>query len=140
MIALILIGLILFSVAWMFLLKDYQKERLRSFLNKDDPKKSGYQIQQSLIAVGSGGMTGKGLFLGSQSQLNFVPAQHTDFIFSVLGEELGFLSVAGVLFLYVALFFRALVPLGSLHSVSGIYIVVGVVSYLTFQTIVNVLM
>jgi rod shape determining protein RodA len=140
-IALILIGLILLSAAWMFLLKDYQKERLHSFLNPDDdPRKSGYQIKQSLIAIGSGGLFGKGLFLGSQSQLNFVPAQHTDFIFSVLGEELGFISVLVVLTLFGILFVRALFPLRHVHNIAGIYLVVGVVSYLSFQTVINVLM
>lgn len=139
--ALVLIGFILLSFAWMFLLKDYQKERLRSFMNPDDdPRKSGYQIKQSMIAIGSGGLLGKGLFLGSQSQLNFVPAQHTDFIFSVLGEELGFISVATVLFLYGAIFLRALLPIRNLHDPAGVYIVVGVVSYLAFQTVINVLM
>ena len=140
-VALVLIGIILLSFAWMFLLKDYQKERMRSFLNPDDdPKKSGYQIKQSLIAIGSGGLLGKGLFLGSQSQLNFVPAQHTDFIFSVLGEELGFIAVATVLFLYGAVFLRALMPIRNLHDPAGVFIVVGVVSYLAFQTVINVLM
>ena len=139
--ALILIGLILVSFVWMFMLKDYQRERLRSFLNPDDdPKKSGYQIQQSQIAIGSGGMFGKGLYLGSQSQLNFVPAQHTDFIFSVLGEELGFIGVFGVLFLYGALFVRALFPIRHVHHPGGIFIVVGIISYLAFQTVINVLM
>ncbi len=140
-VALLLIGLVLFTFAWMFVLKDYQKERLRSFLNPDDdPAHSGYQIQQSLIAIGSGGLTGKGLFLGSQSQLNFVPAQHTDFIFSVLGEELGFVSVVGILVLFAAFFARALLPLRDVHDVAGIYIVVGAVSFLAFQAVINILM
>jgi len=141
LVALLLIGLLLFTFSWMFVLKDYQKERLRSFLNPgDDPRNSGYQIRQSLIAIGSGGLTGKGLFLGSQSQLNFVPAQHTDFIFSVLGEEMGLVGVVGVLLLFAALFARALLPVRSVHDVAGIYIVVGAVSFLAFQAIINILM
>lgn len=141
LVALILVGLILFSFAWMFVLKDYQKERLRSFLNPgDDPKQSGYQIRQSQITIGSGGWFGKGLYLGSQSQLHFVPAQHTDFILSVLGEELGFIGILGVLCLYGMFFIRALYPAREVRDVAGIYVVVGVVSYLAFQTIVNVLM
>jgi rod shape determining protein RodA len=140
-VALLLIGFILFSFAWMFVLKDYQKERLRSFLNPgDDPKQSGYQIHQSLIAIGSGGLVGKGLFLGSQSQLNFVPAQHTDFIFSVLGEELGFVSVVGVLLLFTAFFARALVRIREVHDAAGVYIIVGAVSFLAFQAVINILM
>lgn len=140
-VALLLIGLILVSFAWMFILKDYQKQRVKSFFNPGgDPKQSGYQIQQSLIAIGSGGLLGKGLQLGSQSQLNFVPAQHTDFVFSVLGEELGFIAVAIVLFLYGILFIRALYSLKDVHEIVGIFIVVGVISYLSFQTVINVLM
>ena len=140
-VALLLVGILLFSFAWMFILKDYQKERLRSFLNPgDDPKESGYQIQQSMIAIGSGGLFGKGLYLGSQSQLNFVPAQHTDFIFSVLGEELGFVGVLSLLLLFAAFFTRALLPLRAVRDVAGVYIVVGAVSYLAFQSVVNILM
>lgn len=140
-IALVLIALLLVGMVWMFMLKDYQRERLRTFMSPDDdPRKSGYQINQSLIAIGSGGFAGKGLFLGSQSQLNFVPAQHTDFVFSVLGEELGFLGVLFVLVLYGTLFTRSLLPLRDTHNLPGIFIVVGVVSYLAFQTFINVLM
>jgi rod shape determining protein RodA len=140
-IALFLIMIIMISFAWLFVLQDYQRERIRSFMNPDDDiKKSGYQIQQSLIAIGSGGFLGKGLYLGSQSQLSFVPAQHTDFIFTVLGEELGFLAVVLVLALYAVLYLRALFRLGNVHDVAGIYIVVGAISYLSFQTIVNILM
>lgn len=140
-VALLLIGLVLVAFAWTFVLKDYQKQRVRSFLNPgNDPKQSGYQIQQSLIAIGSGGLFGKGLQLGSQSQLNFVPAQHTDFVFSVLGEEMGFVAVAFVLFLYGILFLRSLYSLKDVHEIVGIFIVVGVISYLSFQTVINVLM
>lgn len=140
-IVILLVIVLLAGFAWSFVLKDYQKERIRSFFNPgDDPRNSGYQIQQSRIAIGSGGLTGKGLFLGSQSQLNFVPAQHTDFIFSVLGEELGFLSVLGTLLVFAWIFGRSLLSLRGVHDLAGIYIVVGVVSYLSFQTVINVLM
>lgn len=140
-IAIVLIGLLLLGFTWMFLLKDYQKERIWSFFNpQDDLKESGYQIQQSRIAIGSGGLFGKGLFLGSQSQLNFVPAQHTDFIFSVLGEELGFFSVVLVLLMFGYLFTRPLLAMHSIHDPAAIFIVTGVISYLSFQTVINVLM
>lgn len=140
-VALLLIGLLLFSFGWMFVLKDYQKERLRSFINPDDdPSRSGYQIRQSLIAIGSGGLWGKGPFLGSQSQLNFVPAQHTDFIFSVLGEEWGFACVALALLLYAALLTRALLPIRKVYDVAGMLVVVGVVCYIAFQTAIIALM
>jgi rod shape determining protein RodA len=140
-VAIILIFIFLTGFAWMFLLKDYQKERVRSFFNPgDDPRNSGYQIQQSRIAIGSGGLFGKGLYLGSQSQLNFVPAQHTDFIFSVLGEEMGFISVVVVLLVYLLLYGKPLFSLRKTHDLAGIYIVVAVISYLSFQTVINVLM
>lgn len=140
-VALVLIALLLVGFVWMFMLKDYQRERLRTFMSpEDDPRKAGYQINQSLIAIGSGGFAGKGLFLGSQSQLNFVPAQHTDFVFSVLGEELGFMGVLCVLLLYGILFTRSLLPLRDMHNLQGMFVVVGIVGYLAFQTLINVLM
>ena len=81
-------------VGWNFALKDYQKKRLTTlFYPSQDPQGAGYHILQSKIAIGSGGLTGKGFLKGSQSQLRFLPARHTDFIFSVIGEEFGFLGV-----------------------------------------------
>jgi rod shape determining protein RodA len=88
-------------------LKPYQQKRLITFLDPEaDPKGSGYQIIQSKVAVGSGGMFGKGLGEGSQTQLMFLPEQHTDFVFSMLGEELGFAGASAALFLYGLIIFR----------------------------------
>ncbi len=88
-------------------LSDYQQKRLLVFLDPSiDPRASGYHVIQSTVAIGSGGLTGKGFTLGSQKRLAFLPAQHTDFIFSVVGEELGFLGVAVALSLFLALFLR----------------------------------
>jgi rod shape determining protein RodA len=88
-------------------LKPYQQKRLITFLDPEaDPKGSGYQIIQSKVAVGSGGMFGKGLGEGSQSQLMFLPEQHTDFVFSMLGEELGFTGASLALFFYGLIIFR----------------------------------
>ncbi len=88
-------------VAWNFLLREYQQDRVRIFLNPElDPLGKGYHIIQSKIAIGSGGFYGKGWLEGTQSQLEFLPERHTDFIFSVLGEELGLLGVLLLLLLY----------------------------------------
>ena len=86
------------------MLKDYQKQRIGTFLNPDsDVLGSGYQVRQSKIAVGSGGFSGKGFRSGTQSQLRFLPVQHTDFILAVIAEEWGFLGVILVLGLFAAL-------------------------------------
>jgi rod shape determining protein RodA len=86
-------------------LKDYQRQRLITFLNPyADPVHSGYQAIQSKVAVGSGGMFGNGYLAGPQKRLAFLPEQHTDFIFAVVGEELGFLGVSGALALFLAFF------------------------------------
>ncbi|NUQ12149.1 MAG: rod shape-determining protein RodA [Gemmatimonadaceae bacterium] len=90
-------------------LKPHQRERLLVFLDPSrDPQASGYQVAQSRIAIGSGGWTGKGYTEGSQKRLAFLPAQHTDFIFAVVGEELGFLGVAAALTLFLFLFLRVI--------------------------------
>ncbi len=88
-------------------LKPYQQKRLLVFLDPNiDPQAAGYQVTQSKVAIGSGGMFGKGFTLGSQKRLEFLPARHTDFIFSVVGEELGFIGVSMALALFLALFLR----------------------------------
>src|SRR5437763_9713426 len=90
-------------------LKPYQQRRLLVFLDpQNDPRASGYHIIQSQVAIGSGGWLGKGFTMGTQKRLAFLPAQHTDFIFAVVGEELGFVGVTIALALFVALFLRAI--------------------------------
>jgi len=97
------------TVGWIFLLRDYQKLRILNFINPErDPFGSGYNIHQSLIAVGSGGWFGKGWLEGSQTQLEFLPARHTDFVMSVFAEENGFLSVLGILGLFFILIYASL--------------------------------
>jgi rod shape determining protein RodA len=96
-------------IIWSQVLKEHQRERLLVFIDPSrDPKASGYQIAQSRIAIGSGGWTGKGYTQGSQKRLAFLPEQHTDFIFAVVGEELGFLGVAAALTLFLFLFLRVI--------------------------------
>ena len=96
-------------ILWFFLMKDYQKQRVLTFLNPEqDPLGSGYHIIQSKIAIGSGGVSGKGWLQGTQSQLEFLPERHTDFIFSVFSEEFGLLGVAILLLIYLAIVIRGL--------------------------------
>jgi len=107
LIILFLIAAILFSISWFFLLKNYQKERIISFLSpQSDPLGGGYHIIQSIIAIGSGKLWGRGLGQGPQSQLNFLPEQHTDFIFATIAEEWGFLGSVFILLLFGILFYR----------------------------------
>ncbi|RKY39891.1 MAG: rod shape-determining protein RodA [Candidatus Omnitrophota bacterium] len=108
LIFLILTALISSPLLW-HLLKEYQKKRLLIFLNPHlDPLGAGYTVIQSKIAIGSGGMWGKGWLAGTQSQLNFLPEHHTDFIFSVIGEEWGFVGAGFLLLLYLFLILRAI--------------------------------
>ena len=107
LLAVFLIGALIFAGSWSFLLEDYQKERLTTFLNPQaDPLGGGYNVIQAVIAVGSGGFWGKGLGHGSQSQLNFLPEKHTDFAFAVLAEEMGFVGVIFLLILFAILLFK----------------------------------
>jgi rod shape determining protein RodA len=100
----LIFGIILFLIGWFFLIQDYQKARLLSYLNpRQDPLGQGYNIIQSLAAISSGGFLGKGLGQGSVVQLGFLPARHTDFIFSAIIEEMGFLGGFVVLLAYILL-------------------------------------
>lgn len=96
-------------IMWFFLMQDYQKQRVITFLNPEsDPLGSGYHIIQSKIAIGSGGVEGKGWLQGTQSQLEFLPERHTDFIFSVFSEEFGLFGIVGLLVMYLCIIFRGL--------------------------------
>jgi rod shape determining protein RodA len=126
---------------WEFASKPYQKERVYNFLDPDrDPQKAGYQRNQSQIAVGSGGLLGKGYRNGSQSQLGYLPARQTDFIFSVLAEELGFAGVAAVLALYLLLLWRALETAQLARDRSGALLAAALAAMLAFQVVYNVAM
>jgi rod shape determining protein RodA len=126
-------------ISWEFLLRDYQKARIYSFLDPDlDPRGSGYQKKQSQIAVGSGGLTGKGYGLGSQTQLGYLPARQTDFIFSVLAEEFGFVGVVATLGLYLALLWRCLDIARLARDRLGAILVACLTATLTFQVVYNV--
>lgn len=126
-------------ILWHFGFKDYQKDRILTFLNPNsDPLGSGYNIIQSKIAVGSGGLLGKGLGYGSQSQLKFLPAQQTDFIFAVLAEELGFFGGILLLVLFFILLARIINISKNSRDEFGLMIGIGATLILIFQILVNV--
>jgi rod shape determining protein RodA len=121
------------------ILKPYQKARLTSFLNPDDdPRGKGYHIRQSLIAVGSGGVWGKGAAKGTQTQGDFLPIPHADFIFAAFCEEHGFVGAIFVLLLYFSVLMRLIQNAQTAADLSGSLIIMGVVAVLTFQIAVNV--
>ena len=121
------------------ILKPFQKARLTSFINPDnDPKGTGYQLKQSLIAVGSGGVWGKGAAKGTQTQGDFLPIPHADFIFAAFGEEHGFVGAIFVLLLYFFILMRLIQNAQTAADLSGSLIIMGVVAVLTFQIAVNV--
>lgn len=131
-------GIAFMPIFWHFL-KDYQKKRLTVFIDPNvDPLGSGYHIIQSKIAIGSGMIFGKGLFSGTQSQLDFLPENHTDFIFAVIGEELGFVGAAFVLLLYLVLLYRGVKIAGAARDNFGTLLATGITSMLTFHVLVNV--
>ena len=124
-----------------FLLKDYQKSRLMVFINPNaDPLGSGYTIIQSKIAIGSGGFFGKGWLSGTQSQLNFLPEHHTDFIFSGIGEEWGFLGALLILFLFYFLLIQGLDIATHASSMSKRLLATGVCVLIAMQVIINICM
>ena len=139
--ALILItaGLILVVPVWAKVLKPYQKQRLTSFLNPDtDPKGSGYQVKQSLIAVGDGGVWGRGATKGTQTQGDFLPIPYTDFIFAAFCEEHGFVGAVFVLLIYFLILTRLIQNAQTAADISGTFLIMGVVAVLIFQIAVNV--
>jgi rod shape determining protein RodA len=124
---------------WLEVLKDYQRRRLLSFLDPAaDPQGSGYQVVQSQIAVGSGGLFGKGLTNGGQSAQGFLPERDTDFAAAVLLEELGFVGGLVVLILFVALLWRVLLIGWQSDHLFGIAFAAGIASLILFQLVVNV--
>ncbi|MFK0734530.1 MAG: rod shape-determining protein RodA [Gloeotrichia echinulata IR180] len=125
--------------AWNHLLKEYQKNRITVFINPDhDPLGAGYHLIQSRIAIGAGEVWGWGLFKGPMTQLNFVPEQHTDFIFSAVGEEFGFIGCLVVLFIFCLICLRLLHVAQTAKDNFGSLLAIGVLSMIVFQLIVNV--
>lgn len=121
------------------LLKDYQRDRLTLFLDPDkDPLGGGYHLIQSRIAIGAGGLWGRGLNHGTQTQLNFIPEQHTDFIFSAIGEELGFVGCLLVLVLFWLVCLRLVIIAQNAKDNFGSLLAIGVLSMIVFQVLVNI--
>lgn len=133
-------GLSVFAALWhLDVIKPYQKNRMVVFVNpKVDPRGIGYHMKQSRIAIGSGRETGKGLFAGTQKALRFVPERHTDFIFTVVGEELGFVGSAALLLVYWLLITRGLKVCLGCEDLTGQLMAAGVVAMFAFHTVVNV--
>ena len=132
-------GLLALMPALWHILQEYQKNRIRVFLNPElDPFGAGYHVIQSKIAIGSGLLTGKGWFLGTQSQLNFLPENHTDFIFAVAGEEFGFLGISIILLLYLIVIWRGLTIALNAEDDFGTLLAVGITFMFMFHVLVNV--
>ena len=126
-------------IAWTYVLRDYQKERIASFINPvSDTQGSGWQVLQSQIAVGSGGLLGTGLTNGSQGRGEFLPVQESDFVFAVLAQELGFIGSVVVFLLFAALIWRILVSAWRSQDPFGTLFGAGVASLILFQVFVNV--
>jgi rod shape determining protein RodA len=155
-IAVLLVGVFLAGLHWKYIvaitivgalalpassvfLKDYQRQRLVSFMNPDaDPQGKGYQTIQSQIAIGSGGMTGKGWTKGTQTRLRFLPVPYKDFIFSAFAEEQGFVGVVVVLSLYFVLLMRIVQNAQMAPDRAGMYICMGIAALLLCHILVNV--
>ncbi|PZV05256.1 MAG: rod shape-determining protein RodA, partial [Leptolyngbya sp.] len=121
------------------LLKEYQKKRLVIFLDPDqEPLKGGYHLIQSRIAIGAGEMWGRGLYKGTQTQLSFIPEQHTDFIFTAIGEELGFVGCILVLIAFWLICLRLVIIAQNAKDNFGSLIAIGVFSMIVFQVSVNI--
>lgn len=132
-------AVVVFAIAWAFVFQDYQKQRIITFVNPTyDSLNQGYNISQAMIAVGSGGLTGRGLGFGSQSQLKFLPEAHTDFIFAVVAEEFGLVGVLFFLGFYLLLFIRAIACLRNLKDDFAMFIVLGGVGLLFVEMFINV--
>ena len=139
------IGLLLAAIVGVFAavqtgaVSSYQVARLQSFVDPSaDPQATGYQLRQSRITIGSGGLLGKGLFEGPQTNGRFVPEQQTDFIFTVAGEELGFVGCSIILFLYILFFIRAFAICRRSSDLFGRLVCIGVIAWFAFQTFENI--
>jgi rod shape determining protein RodA len=129
---------VLMPAVWHYGLKPYQKERLTSFLHPEaDSQKKGYQVEQSKIAVGSGGIWGKGLRKGTQTQGSFLPEPHTDFILAAWAEEHGFVGTIALLLLYFMVLVRLIHNAQTAPDRAGGFVVMGVVAVLLFHILVN---
>lgn len=131
-------GIVLVPLCWNFL-RDYQKERILAFLNPErDPLGSGYHVIQSMIAIGSGGILGKGFLKGTQTQLKFLPEQQTDFVFSVFAEEWGFLGGTVLMIIFLALVLWGLNVARNSRDLLGVLIAFGVTMLVFWEVFINI--
>jgi rod shape determining protein RodA len=141
LLATVAVALVVGGVAWNFFMLDYQRQRVLTFMSpSSDPLGAGYQLRQSKIAVGSGGLNGRGYMQGTQSQLRFLPARHTDFVFAVLAEEWGFAGVLVVVALYTWFVLSAVKIAQRARDRAGILLVVGLLSGFAFHVLYNTAM
>jgi len=132
------VGLLALPVSWT-LMHDYQRERLLTFMEPTkDPSGSGYNVSQALIAIGSGQFLGRGLGHGPQSQLNFIPEKHTDFIFAALAEEMGFLGATLVIMLFAGMILRGIIIAAQSRDYFGMYLATGITAMLAFHIFLNI--
>jgi rod shape determining protein RodA len=136
-----LIAATITTVLWNTFLKDYQKVRIISFINPQaDPYGAGYQVIQSKVAIGSGHIFGKGYLQGTQTRLSYLPEQHTDFIFSVLGEQFGLFGCTVILLLFLFIIIRGLTTIHSIRNRFTNLIIVGAMSIISFHIFINIAM
>ena len=130
--------LVVAGFAWGFLLKDYQKQRISAFVSPTGQLGSDYNVNQAIIAVGGGGLTGRGLGFGSQSQLKFLPEAKTDFIFAVIAEELGLVGVLLVLSLFILFFWRLFKNLANIKNDFASFLVLGASGLIFIEMFINI--
>ena len=135
----ITMGIVSVPALWLYYLKPYQKHRILVFLNPElDPLGSGYHVTQSKIAVGSGQFIGKGLFKGTQNNLGFIPERHTDFIFSIIGEEFGLIGSMVIVLLFLWLIMRCMYIAKISKDDYGKFITIGVMAMFLFHVLENI--
>lgn len=136
---LFLVMLLSAVVAWFFFFQDYQKNRILTFINPQaDPYGTGYHVRQAVTAVGAGGIFGRGLGFGSQSQLKFLPAAQTDFIFAVIAEELGFFGIGIVLFFWAIIFYRLIRAAKFMKDNFSVFFILGVTAVFFAHLMINI--
>lgn len=134
----LIFSIIMMPIFWCLVLRDYQKNRIIVFMGQGNLKKEGYQIEQASIAIGSGGLWGKGLFNGTQNKLRFLPESRTDFIFAVLCEECGLIGALIILLCYAVLFFRSFFLIGKIKDVYAQLLASGLLLNILLATIINI--
>ncbi|MDD4332875.1 MAG: FtsW/RodA/SpoVE family cell cycle protein [Patescibacteria group bacterium] len=137
--AIILLFVLILIPAWSFGFKDYQKERILSFVSPVfNNLKQDYNVAQAMIAVGSGGLTGRGLGFGSQSQLKFLPEAQNDFIFAVVAEELGLFGVLLVFFFFSLIFYRIIINIKRINNDFGIFFIISFLGLIFLEMFINI--